>query len=170
MFLCTYFSQKMAYLSRNNWDSVYMRQYNVRLLIASAFKNYQKYSQTLQSTLLHVSTFSCHHQGVYNQCPAQRIRSSQHNETRHTTPQPLRLTTCQNSTTVTSTNCLSPSLNKYIQHIYDITSIHPHNDVHIYCRSCMQAQTHTDCTGHVNTEKMLSYFIVKKGNTRILSF
>ena len=114
------------------------------------------------SILLHVSTFSCHHQGYYNQCLTQRIRSSQHNATRHTTPLPLRLSTRQGSTTVTSTNWVSPSVYKYTQYIHDIISIHPSNDVHIYCRLYMRPQTHTECMGHGNIEKMLLYFILKK--------
>jgi len=61
------------------------------------------------------------------------FRSSQHNETRHTTRHSLPLSTRQTSTTATSTNGVSPSLNKYIRNIHDIMSIHPYNNAHIYC-------------------------------------
>jgi hypothetical protein len=74
------------------------------------------------------------------------VHSSQHNKTRHTNRYPLPLSTRQTSATVTSTNGVSPSLNKYIQHIHDIMSIHPYNDLHIYCWLYIRPQKPTDYT------------------------
>jgi len=90
------------------------------------------------------------------------VRSSQHNETRHATHHPLPLSTRQTSTTVTSTNGVSPSLNKYIQRIHDTISIHPYNNVHIYCWLYVRIQTPTDHTGNCNTRKILLHNVIQK--------
>ena len=65
-------------------------------------------------------------------------------QAQHTTRHQLPLSTRQTSTTVTSTNGVRPSLSKYIQHIHDIISIHPYNNVRIYCRLYIRPQTPTD--------------------------
>ena len=68
---------------------------------------------------------------------------------------PLRLSTRQTSTLTTSTR--GKSVIQYIQYVHDIISIYLYNNVHIYCRMCMQPQIHTACTRYYNFEQIMLY-------------
>jgi hypothetical protein len=79
------------------------------------------------------------------------ICTGQHNETtRHTTWYPPLLSMCQTSTPTTSAR--GKSIIEYIQNVNDVLSLHPYNNIHIYCRLYMQVPIHTACTSDYSIE------------------